>query len=995
MLSACVKSPKMIGTVAFGLALVAASIQPRLPAEEPCVAGTVDVGRQVQALVKADWIACDRRFAAAGTEPGQSVKINAQGVTTTHDASGAVDGIKNGRFGFHVAVGEKDPWWQVDLGQDCRLDRVVIYNRTDGGHAPRTRNIGIQVASDGQLDGFEPVYRHNGTVFYGVKENKPLVVGFKGAAVTARIVRLFVAGTCHLALDEVEVYGADDPERNLALGKPADQKSVSRHSVPGTAGETSTVAAPSDGGFLLAHTREIALRGHQLVVRLRCRTDAAQLDPLAKALKQLDLRLAQLERSEAVPKDVRRGVYFDARRLVREIAFSNPLLDLGKILFIKRRHPYYQHICDQYYGFTSVAGGGVYVLDDPFGDQPKLTNLLAGSEVENGRFRGQELVPGSFLSPELSYDGTTILFAFTENTDPETSSAQAEKGRAWTTTNCYHIFKVRADGSGLVQLTDGPWNDFDPCFLPNGRIAFVSERRGGYVRCGTRACRSFNLCSMEPDGSDIIALSFHDTNEWHPSVNNDGMIVYTRWDYIDRDTQAAHHLWTCFPDGRNPRAPHGNYPERLADRPWAELDIRAIPGSEKYIAVAAPHHGHAFGSLIHIDLRIEDDNANSQVTRLTPEVPFPEGEAPIRSSMVYGTPWPLSEDDYLCVYDHGAKNHGIYWVDRFGNRELIYRDPEIACFSPIPLRPRAVPPIVHDDTTQTAAARKINSEERNATIAVMNVYDSDFAWPEDIEITNLRVLQILPKSVPRRNRPKIGVAEQSNARAVLGTVPVEADGSVFFEAPVDKLIYFQALDERGMAVQSMRSATYVHAGEQLTCQGCHEPRQRAPNVPAQPTLALRRPPSKIIPDVEGSNPFNYVRLVQPVLDRHCVDCHRREKAVDLSGTVQHVRDRDGRDWPYTRSYLSLAEDYGFWYQTLVHSLNTAGVHGGSRVVPGKFGARAAKLLDYLDEQHYGVKLSDEDLHRMVLWLDCNSEFLGAYENAEAQARGELVAPRLN
>jgi len=985
----------MIERFAFALALATAFALGRLPAEESCVARTVDVGRQVQALVEADWIDCDRRFAAANTEPGQPVKINAQGVTTAQDASGAVDGVKNGRFGFHVAVGEKDPWWQVDLGRDCRLDRVVVYNRTDGGHAPRTRNMGVQVARDGQVDRFEPVYQHDGTVFYGVKEKKSLVVRFKDKDVSARIVRIFVAGVCHLALDEVEVYGVDNLKRNIALGKPADQKSVSRHSVPGTAGEISSMAAASDGGFLLAHTREIVRRGHQLVTRLRGQADTARLDTLEENLEQLAQRLVKLERSEAVPKSVRRDIYFDARRLIRKVAFSNPLLDFDKILFIKRNHPYYPHICDQYYGFTSVAGGGLFVLEDAFGDHPKLTNLLAGSTVRNGRFRGQELVPGSFLSPELSYDGTTVLFAYTENARPETSSAQAEKDRVWKTINCYHVFKVRADGASLVQLTDGPWNDFDPCFLPGGRIAFISERRGGYVRCGTRACRSYNLCSMEPDGSDIIALSCHDTNEWHPSVNNDGMIVYTRWDYIDRDTQAAHHIWTCYPDGRNPRAPHGNYPERLADRPWAELDIRAIPGSEKYIAVAAPHHGHAFGSLIQIDLRIEDDNANSQVTRLTPEVPFPEGEAPIRPSLVYGTPWPLGEDDYLCVYDRGAKNHGIYWMDRFGNRELIYRDPEIPCFSPIPLRPRAVPPVIQNGTAQTAAARNAPGDERHATIAVMNIYDSDFAWPGDVEIASLRVLQILPKSVSRRNRPKIGVAEQSNARAVLGTVPVEADGSVFFEAPVDKLIYFQALDDRGMAVQSMRSATYVHAGEQLTCQGCHEPRHRAPNIPTQLPLALRRPPSKIIPDVEGSNPFNYVRLVQPVLDRHCVDCHRREKAVDLSGTVQHVRDRDGRDWPYARSYLSLAEHYGFWFQTLVHSLNTAGVHGGSRVVPGKFGARAAKLLDYLDQRHYGVNLSDEDRHRIVLWLDCNSEFLGAYEDAEAQARGELVVPRLN
>jgi hypothetical protein len=198
---------------------------------------------------------------------------------------------------------------------------------------------------------------------------------------------------------------------------------------------------------------------------------------------------------------------------------------------------------------------------------------------------------------------------------------------------------------------------------------------------------------MEPDGSDVIALSFHETHEWNPSVNHDGMLVYTRWDYVDRDTDIAHHQWICYPDGRDPRAYHGNYPrERRRDRPWMEMQIRAIPGSHRYVAVAAAHHGQEFGSLVLIDTRIEDDGAMSQLTRLTPEVPFPESErrAPdIPSAMVYGTPWPLSEDDYLVVYDPDAKNRGIYWMDRDGNRELIYRDPEISCYAPMPLRSSA------------------------------------------------------------------------------------------------------------------------------------------------------------------------------------------------------------------------------------------------------------------------------------------------------------------
>jgi hypothetical protein len=501
---------------------------------------------------------------------------------------------------------------------------------------------------------------------------------------------------------------------------------------------------------------------------------------------------------------------------------------------------------------------------------------------------------------------------------------------------------------------------------------------------------------MEPDGSDVVCLSYHETHEWHPSVDSAGMLVYTRWDYVDRDTNVAHHLWSCFPDGRDPRSYHGNYPQRRENRPWMEMSPRSVPGSHKLVATAAAHHGQAFGSLVLVDYRPEDDGAESQIERITPDVPFPESEGGkplIRSRMAYGTAWPLSEDDYLCVYDAEAANRGIYWIDRFGNKELLYRDPSISCLSPIPLRPREKPPILPEKTRQTAAARKSSTpsppEDGAATIALMNVYDSDFPWPAETEIAALRIIQVLPKTTPPVDLPRIGIGTETNARAVLGTVPVEADGSAYFEAPVGRLVYFQALDQRGMAVQSMRSGTYVHPGERLACQGCHERKHTSPNLPSgRPApLALGRKPSQIQPDAEGSRPFSYPRLVQPVLDRHCVDCHRKEKALDLSGTT-------AGEHGWTPSYASLAGRYGFYFTVTNGSIN-AGVHGGSRTTAGEFGARASKLMEYLDERHYGVHLPDDDFHRITLWLDCNSEFYGSYHDTEAQARGEVVWPRLD
>ncbi|MHC4402352.1 MAG: galactose-binding domain-containing protein, partial [Planctomycetota bacterium] len=747
----------------------------RAPEAKPAAA--VDVGQPMKRLVEADWIDEDRAF-----EPGKShgpvdpTKVKSRGVTTRQDAGGGCDGIKNGHCGFHTASGEQDPWWQVDLGRPYRLDRVVIFNRTDGNTAPRTRNIRVLVADDAEGRELAEVYRHNGATFYGVKENAPLVVSLRDEQVTARFVRLQVPGRCSFALDEVEVYPADDPQENVALGKPADQKSVSPYSYPGTKGhayQPPPRKEPERPAYSLAHVRSVVERGRGLVGRLRGKADRKRLEFLAADLDELNARLKRMEAAAEVPEGVRREAYLEARRLVRRIAFLNPLLDVGRILFIKRHDPGgLYHMVHQYYGFGAKPGGGLFVLCDPFSSEPKVVDLLHDSVVERGRLKARKLAPGAFLSPEVSYDGRTILFAY--------SQAEA-KGVEWSPRASYHVFRVNVDGTNLAQLTDGPWNDFDPCFLPNGRIAFISERRGGYLRCGGSSppyhSPTYTLHSMDADGRDLVCLSFHETQEWHPSVDHNGMIVYTRWDYVDRDTNVAHHIWSCYPDGRDPRSFHGNYPEKRESRPWMEMSIRAVPGSSRYVATAAAHHGHAFGSLVLIDYRPEDDGAMSQVERLTPEAPLPEsegGKAMIRQRMCYGTAWPLSEDDYLCVYGRDANNRGIYWVDRFGNREMLYRDPEISCLSPIPLGPRPRPPVVPEATAQTGPRPPAVEEALPATVAVTNVYDGDFDWPEGTTIASLRVIQVLPKTTPRVDEPRIGVATETNARAVLGTVPVEA-----------------------------------------------------------------------------------------------------------------------------------------------------------------------------------------------------------------------------
>ncbi|HOD81923.1 MAG: hypothetical protein BWX88_00056 [Planctomycetes bacterium ADurb.Bin126] len=723
--------------------------------------------------------------------------------------------------------------------------------------------------------------------------------------------------------------------------------------------------------------------------RTRALLDHLSAGPAAGKLAPLRQRLDGLTgRAKVIAadrRDERRGLFVQAVALRRAVAMGNPLLNFDRIAFIKRHflpgnEPAGNHMCQQYYGFHAVRGGGLYVLDDPLGRQPRVRDVLADSTCRNGRFAGRKLAGGAFLSSSLSYDGRTIYFAYSE-ADPARNE--------WKPSTTYHLFRVNVDGSDLTQLTDGPCNDFDPCELPNGRVVFISERRGGFGRCHPTPKPNYTLHTMNADGSDIVCISPHESNEWHPSVGHDGSILYTRWDYVDRGAFQAHHPWVTSPDGRDARAVTGNFGRRWEHRPLMLLSVRAIPGSHLLISTAAAHHGQAYGPLVVVDPWAADDDQMSPFRRLTPEVGFPESEKGGREG--YATAWPLDEHFFLCVHDpRGAaargttNNYGIYLVDAFGNRELIYRDESISCLNPVPLRPRSRQPVVaHTATVGLPGPTRTASPDApaDAPVGVVNVYDGLLPWPADTTITALRIVQVLPKTTWRESKPRIGHGFQKGARAVLGTVPVEKDGSAYFRVPVGKPVYFQALDARGLAVQSMRSDTYVHPGQTLLCQGCHDPRLKSPPRPGRVPLAFRRPPSDIQGDVDGSRPFNYVRLVQPVLDKHCVACHQKNpKAPDLrAGNVEKNPDH------WATSYINLRA-HSFFVDHLLWN--------DPRTVPGRFGARASRLLTMLDKGHHDLKLPPADLHRLTLWLDCNSDFLGAYEEPLAQARGQVVWPAL-
>jgi hypothetical protein len=725
-----------------------------------------------------------------------------------------------------------------------------------------------------------------------------------------------------------------------------------------------------------------------------------EVDSLLLKTLRADLRRVQNIR-EPQSHDV-----FAACALRRAVLFSNPALDdYNKLVFLARATYAGSrltnmrnsdrtggHFATQCFGFNTIRGGGIFSLENWRGTMPVVRDLIADNRVLNGRLKGKTLDAGSFYSPEVSYDGKTLYFAHCGAT---------EHRWVWSDETVWKLFKLDFETKEITQLTEGPWNDFDPVELPSGRLVFISERRGGFIRCFGEGARlrvpTFVLHSMSPRGGDIYPISYYETSEWHPSVDNNGMLVYTRWDYTDRENCLGSQFWISYPDGRDPRAPHGNYPQpwhtfednthgdhrfgTCADAPsglpMAQMHIRAIPDSHRYVLTAAPHHGESFGTLCVLDLRLPDDGHMGQLRRVTPYFPFPESEMAGRSQYAYATPWAVNEDFFIC-----NRWEDLILVDRFGNEELICErellpkgyDPRLRLTHPKPLRARPVPPAIPQQTAQGDA---YTQADKRTTIGVVNVNVTDQPFPTDRRPVSLRVVQVIPKDGPWMDRPMIGYATENTPRIPLGSVPIEPDGSVYFEAPAGKQLIFQLLDENNMAIQTMRTTAFAHPGERLTCLGCHEPKQESYTVKTESPLAFHKAPAKLEPEVGGVEPAGFHRLVEPVLQTRCVSCHTAKG-----------------EGPQKMDFEALRE-YVFRFSGGMARTTIKKDYGGSRSIPGRCGAMASRLGCAMLTPAHQAAVPLEERSRILLWLDLNAPRYGAYHDLEAQQHGEIVWPLLD
>ena len=769
-------------------------------------------------------------------------------------------------------------------------------------------------------------------------------------------------------------FKAVDAEQTVTLPEKRAGRYVCVRALSEVKGQAWTSAAEfrilSDGVEFRAPTSRRARAVHGRVVRTKQGPDDSTLEG---ALELAQQTLAFVERTAPRPKlaealaALEKKVHeapdaetllAEVKALRRRIILSHPLLDFDRLLINKRPPPSFRHQTDQYLGRYNGVGDGLVILDS-WKDSPKETVLLKG-----------KLPPGTVLHPDLSFDATRVLFSYCDQTDRNPSVRR------------FFIYEMGLDGTGLRQVTgtasdplEGAWGretvmieDWDPCYLPDGGIAFVSTRNQGGVRChhGGRYCPTYTLCRCEADGSGIRRIAFGEANEWDPSVLHDGRIIWTRWDYINRHDTVYQSLWTTRPDGTATAHFYGNY----SRNPCSIAEARAIPGSHKVVGTTTAHHMYTSGSIIVID-PYKGSDGDLPLERVTPEVNFPETEG--YPATAFATPWPLSEDLLLVAYStayRATKNsYAICLVDTLGGRELIYRDPEMCCFCPIPIRPRPTPPVL--SPLPTAAPR-----EKKGRFYVQNVYQSVQPIPEG-SAKRLRVVRVFPQTT--QAVPPRGIVMFETCKAVLGTVPVEADGSVAFQAPSGMPLLFQLLDEHGMAVMSMRTFVYLQPGETMSCVGCHEPRNSAvPPAPVPAEVKFHPLEPSAPPHYEGG--LSFARTVQPVLDRHCIDCHglgRTEGGVNLLGTMKPGQPHVSRLW------CSVA------YESLTRRPGLVSVAHRNRETPFSkpkdyyaHAGRLARLLLEGDDEHPG--LDRVSFQRVVDWLDLNAEFYGDYSWNKAE-----------
>ena len=868
-----------------------------------------------------------------------------------------IEHLNDGRYGNpHSWIPRTDgvEWAQIELPRATRVSRVVISRDRSGAYRDRNPvEVEVSLSRDGQTWTSVarrtypiPPFGQGGLEFPASALSEPTWEG---------VVR-------YAFLRERETWASLDDR---------DYLSPLRHDRPAQPG-----GEPYWGRIarLDALTRTL-VQFEEMIARLATRG-------LDTALERVELAALQRRAAQSPDTAASEALYLEARQAKRRLFFRDPMLaSLDRVLFAKHHPLKPSHNYSDHFDSLFAAGGGIYVLHLPRDSQGRL-NPARGSVRR--LFDGSA---GIVRHPISDYEAQTVYFAYRPDT-PEVEGWEPY----------WHLWAVRADGTGLRQLTDGPFHDFDPVVLPDGALAFMSTRCKVRFLCWRP--QAYVLHRMEPDGSGLRRLSHANLSEWHPSILRDGRILWTRSEYQDKGADFGHTLWAIRPDGTHPELVFGN------NTPYCYNHAREVPGTDEIVATLFSHGDHQ-GPIALIDLS-RDPYDTAAIVNLTPDT-RPQYQMDRSHSRTFRDPTPVSRDHFLVSHNPGSQDHwGIYLIDRYGNRELLYLDPRISSKRPSPLHRRTRPPVIPSTLDPALAAQGLGQ------FVVQDVYQGLAPDVERGRVKYLRVVEEVPAGLealecgqyradhesfqdfyaspvhlvqgPARgyrtrtqnalephafragqatasNGGSIAITENQGwptyvAKASLGTVPVAEDGSAHFLAPAGKVLYFQVLDAEFTELQRMRSVVQLQPGEQRSCVGCHENRRAAP--PPRPGTALVSPPQSLTPPPWGTGPFDYERIVQPVLNHRCVSCHdgRPDAVPDLRAA------RDAHRVP--TSYRSLIS--GGW----VHFFDWAYGARHFKAEPLSFGTVRSSLFAALNsDAHREVELEPDELRALQEWIDLN------------------------
>ena len=743
---------------------------------------------------------------------------------------------------------------------------------------------------------------------------------------------------------------------SLATGSAPRTVSLTAHgatrSVALQPGRTVGIALPTRRGPLGPEAAVTVQDGAAIWQAHAFRYDAAEpaLEQLAGLVARLEAQgvSAAAERAEltrlqsdqsarlAVSPDAQteRQAFLAARTTKRRAFMRLPEMTAAQRILCVRRHPFapshnYSDLLDN----TGAPGGSLEVVEIP-----RIGGRLDPEAAATRRLfdAGQ----GVIRDPAADFAARTVTFAWRK-----------------TLSDPFHLMSVGADGSGLKQITDGPFHDFYPTPMPDGDLAFVSTRCRARYLCWRP--QAYVLFKRQKAGA-IAPLSYANLSEWAPSIMQDGRLLWTRSEYQDKGADFNHTLWSIRPDGTDCDLVFGN----SIIQPNGYVGGREMPGGGSLCCTLISHFGDLNGPIALIDLSKDKSDA-SAIRSITPEVPWP-GSPP--GEECFRDPYPISRD-VLLVSHAPDRKFGVYAIDRFGNRELLYADPAISVMSPTALRPMR-PPV------SPATVARTGSDEAELFVADIykglerNVKRGSVKWIRVSQEVRADLEQISPGRY-RDDHPDFTDWYATPihlvngpygwpsyvAKASWGLVPVAPDGSARFRVPGGKMLYFSVLDAGFNEVQRMRSIVQLAPGERRSCIGCHESRTKSPSRGVRPTGVRLAQVQRA--SWEGA-PFSYERVVQPVLDKHCVRCHNSASGdgLDLTGTLAEDR--------VPESYRTIIS------QGLVHYHDWSYNPGGNeKAAPLTFGSVRSKLVKLVDSGHQGVRLSRDETLRLKAWIDLN------------------------